>query len=471
MTETTMPAGAPANDIDIRAALTAALGPDKVATEGELLDRHGSDWSGLGAGRPLAVVRPRTVEEVAACLTICHAHRQPVAVQGGLTGLCGSASCADGEVALSLERLDRVEHIGGGAMRVQAGATVAEAQAAALEAGAELGIDFGARGSATIGGAISTNAGGLHVIETGMTRPQVLGLEVVLADGRILSELTAMVKVNSGFDLKQLFIGAEGALGVVTRACLALRPHRPGLATALLALARPEDAETALDAARATLGPDLSAFEAMWPDFVATMSARTDFSLPLSAPLLVLLEARAATSEAAAGRMEAFLEGAVAAGWLTDAVIAQSQSQARALWALRDEGPALYGQIFADSVPFDVSVPLAALPAAAAEFSVPFADDPSLLPLTYGHVGDQNLHFVLGADRLLTETERKAVQAHIYDTVIRHGGAISAEHGIGLLKKDYLPRARSPVAIALMKDLKRTLDPHNILSRGRIFDL
>lgn len=466
-----MPVGKAADAAAVLAALGDALSPETVATGAEILARHGGDWSGIGRGTPLAVVRPRSVEEVATCLSICHDLRQPVAVQGGLTGLCGSASCGDGEIALSLERLDAVDHIGGGAMRVQAGVTVAAAQEAAREAGAELGIDFGARGSATIGGAISTNAGGLHVIETGMTRPQVLGLEVVLADGRILSELTAMVKVNSGFDLKQLFIGAEGSLGVVTRACLALRPHRPGLSTALLALPGPQAAATALDAARATLGPDLSAFEAMWPDFVTTMSARTDFSLPLAAPLLVLLEARAGSSEAAAERMQTFLESAMEAGWLEDAVIAQSQAQARALWALRDEGPALYNQIFADSVPFDVSVPLAALPEAAATFSVPFADDPTLFPLTYGHVGDQNLHFVLGADRVLGADERKAVQAHIYETVIGHGGAISAEHGIGLLKKIYLPRARSPVAIALMKDLKRTLDPHNILSRGRIFDL
>ncbi len=466
-----MPAPAPTHAAAFVETLTAALGPDTVATGGDLLARHSGDWSGLGAGTPLALVRPRTVEAVSQCLALCHAHHRPVAVQGGLTGLCGSASCGDGEVALSLERLDRVESVEGGAMLVEAGVTVAAAQAAAREAGAELGIDFGARGSATIGGAISTNAGGLHVIETGMTRPQVLGLEVVLADGRVLSELTAMVKVNSGFDLKQLFIGAEGSLGVVTRACLALRPHRPGLATALLALGSPADAPAALDAARAALGPDLCAFEAMWPDFVTTMSARTAFSLPLAAPLLILLEARAQSGEAAASRMETFLADAMEAGWLKDAVIAQSQSQAGALWALRDEGPALYGQIFADSVPFDVSVPLAALTEAAAEIAAPHTADAGLFPLTYGHVGDQNLHYVVGADRALSDTERKAIQAHVYDTVIKHGGAISAEHGIGLLKKAYLPRARSPVAIALMKDLKRTLDPHNILSRGRIFDL
>jgi len=466
-----MLSGVAADESPFLDQLVAALGPDAVTTSPDVIAAHVGDWSGLGRGAPLAVVRPRTVEAVSRFLALCHAARQPVAVQGGLTGLCGSASCATGEIALSLERLNRVERVDEGSILVEAGVTVGAAQAAAREAGSELGIDFGARGTATIGGAISTNAGGLHVIETGMTRAQVLGLEVVLADGRILSELTSMVKVNSGFDLKQLFIGAEGSLGVVTRACLALRPHRPGLATALLALSAPEEVATALTAARTAFGPDLSAFEAMWPDYVTTMSERCPFSLPLAAPLLVILETRAATSELATERLETFLEASAEAGWLTDAVVAQSETQAKNLWALRDEGPALYGQIFAEMIPFDVSVPLAAMVTAANEIAAPMVEAPDLYPLTYGHIGDQNLHFVIGTDTPFTEERRKALTAHVYETVVRHGGAISAEHGIGYLKKAYLPHARSPVAIALMKDLKRTLDPHNILSRGRIFDL
>lgn len=466
-----MPPSAPADLSSFLEALVAEVGADTVATQADLRERHAHDWSGLAAAVPAAVLRPRTVEAVSRILALCHAARRPIAVQGGLTGLCGGASCREGELALSLERLDKVVEVGAGAMLVEAGVTVAKAQEAALAAGAELGIDFGARGSATIGGAISTNAGGLHVIETGMTRAQVLGLEVVLADGRILSELTAMVKVNSGFDLKQIFIGAEGALGVVTRACLALRPQRAGRATALLSLTAPAEAPRALAAARAAFGPDLSAFEAMWPDYVTTMSARTPFSLPLAGPLLVLLEAREATGEAATARMEAFLAASLERGLLTDAVVAQSQAQTDALWKLRDEGPAMYGQIFADTVPFDVSVPLASLVEAAHEIAAPYEDAAGLYPLSYGHIGDQNLHFVLGSDTTLSTADKSAVQAHVYDTVIRHGGAISAEHGIGFLKKPYLPRARSEVAIALMKDLKRTLDPHDILSRGRIFDL
>jgi len=447
-----------------------ALGPDIITDAQDLREAHAEDWSGYGGTVPFALARPRTTEELSALLAFCHARHQPVAVQGGLTGLCGGASVRPGELALSLERMSGIDSIDGGAIVCRAGTTVEAVQAAARDAGAELGIDFGARGSAMIGGAISTNAGGLHVIETGMTRAQVLGLEVVLADGRVLSELTAMVKVNAGFDLKHMFIGSEGALGVVSRACLALRPLRAGLATALLALTSPEVVREALTAARRAFGPDLSAFEAMWPDYTETMGARTPFGLPFTAPLTVILECRAATDEDASAAMERFLEASAEAGWLTDAVMAQSVSQARSLWALRDEGPALYNQVFADKVAFDISVPLAKITEAAEAMAEPLHGG-DLFPLTYGHIGDQNLHFVVGADRPLGVDEKHSIEADVYRLVTDLGGSISAEHGIGIAKKPYLAMSRGPVALALMRDLKRTLDPRNILNPGRVFDL
>ncbi|MEM0906817.1 MAG: FAD-binding oxidoreductase [Pseudomonadota bacterium] len=451
--------------------LVETLGAAQVDTSADRIERHTSDWAGLPPHAPEAVLRPKSTQEVSEVLRLCHEHHQPVAVQGGLTGLAGAAACQDGELALSLDRLNAIELVGDGALIAGAGATVGAVQAAAREAGAELGIDFGARGTATIGGAIGTNAGGLHVIETGMTRAQILGLEVVLADGRVMSELTPMVKVNTGFDLKQLFIGAEGTLGVVTRACLALRPWRPGLATALLALPSPDLTPTALSAARRAFGPDLSAFEAMWPDYVDTMSARTPFSLPLSAPMLLIVEMRDAQSDIASQRMEAFLEASAEAGWLSDAVVAQSEAQAKALWALRDEGPACYGSAFEEILAFDVSVPLPALFDVAGRLGEPWQDPAHLYPLTYGHIGDQNLHFVVGSDRTLSDAEREAISKHVYAMVVAAKGAISAEHGIGMLKKPYLSQGRSPVAIDLMKDMKRTLDPRGILNPGRVFDM
>ncbi|MEM6761556.1 MAG: FAD-binding oxidoreductase [Pseudomonadota bacterium] len=442
-----------------------------VSTEEDLLSAHTADWSGWRDVAPIALLRPRTTEDVSAALKICHARRQPVAIQGGLTGLCGGASTHRGEIALSLARLTGIDEVEPGAITVRAGTLIGTVQDAARAHNAELGIDFGARGSAMVGGAIATNAGGLHVIETGMTRAQVLGLEVVLADGRILSELTAMVKVNSGFDLKQLFIGSEGALGVITGACFQLRPLRAGLSTAVLALREAAGLLPALAAARSRFGPDLSAFEAMWSDYVETMTARTPFGLPLEAPMTVILEVRAAAESEAMERMESFLSDASGDGWLADAVIAQSSEQARSLWALRDEGPALYDQIFADKVVFDISVPAQKIHEAAASMAEAAAHRADLHPLTYGHIGDNNLHFVFGADTALSPAEKRSIEHDVYHRVAALGGAISAEHGIGMTKKDYLGLTRSPVARALMRDLKRTLDPRGILNPGRVIDV
>lgn len=452
-------------------ALRDALGAEAVSTDADLLAAHTADWSGWRDVAPVALLRPKTTEAVSAALKICHERRQPVAIQGGLTGLCGGASTHRGEVALSLARLTGIDKVEPGAITVRAGTLIGTVQDAARAHNAELGIDFGARGSAMVGGAIATNAGGLHVIETGMTRAQVLGLEVVLADGRVLSELTAMVKVNSGFDLKQLFIGSEGALGVITGACFALRPLRAGLATAVLALRSPGNLLPALEAARARFGPDLATFEAMWADYVSTMTARTPFGLPFAAPMTVILEVRGPTEADAMERLEGFLADASGDGWLTDAVIAQSSEQARTLWALRDEGPALYDQIFADKVVFDVSVPAARLHEAAASMAEAAAGRAGLHPLTYGHIGDNNLHFVFGADMVLSADEKRAIEHDVYHRVAGLGGAISAEHGIGMTKKDYLGLTRGAVAQSLMRDLKRTLDPHGILNPGRVIDV
>ncbi|MEM8665749.1 MAG: FAD-binding oxidoreductase, partial [Pseudomonadota bacterium] len=289
--------------------------------------------------------------------------------------------------------------------------------------------------------------------------------------GRILSELTPMVKVNAGFDLKHLFIGSEGTLGVVTRACLALRPYRAGLATAVAALASADAVVDMLTAAKRALGPDLSAFEAMWPEFVETMLARTDFTMPIKGPMLTIIEARDTTSEGASARMEAFLASAAEAGIVTDAIIAQSETQAKALWAMRDEGPATYGQIFADAIGFDVSIPLSSMVAAAEQIVAPLRGRPGLFPMAYGHIGDQNLHVVVASEHKLTAAEDKAIKDGLYKVVTDLSGTISAEHGIGYLKKDYLALSRGPVALSLMRDLKRTLDPKAILNPGRVFDL
>ncbi|MEM9224789.1 MAG: FAD-binding oxidoreductase, partial [Pseudomonadota bacterium] len=414
----------------VLAALSDALGADRIATDAEVLARHRQDWSGEPGETPAAVIRPRNAEEVSSFLRLCHEHSQPVAVQGGLTGLCGAACVKPGELALSLSRLNAID-IADGAMIVGAGVTVEEAQKAARDAGFELGIDFGARGTATIGGAIGTNAGGLHVIESGMTRAQVLGLEVVLADGRVISELTPMVKVNTGFDLKHLFIGSEGTLSVVTRACLALRPLREGLSMAVIALAAEDALVPVLTAAKRTFGPDLSAFEAMWPEFVHTMRARTHFTMPIDGPLLAIIEVRDGTNEGAQRKMEALLSAEMERGTVADGIIAQSHSQARSLWAMRDEGPATYHQVFADNIGFDVSVPLSRMVEAVHKIAAHTRSRAGFHPMFYGHIGDQNLHVVVGADEKFTKAQSDAIKDSVYEPVVALGGTISAEHGIG----------------------------------------
>ncbi|MEM8853637.1 MAG: FAD-binding oxidoreductase [Pseudomonadota bacterium] len=455
---------------DILAAIADEVGADQITVDADALARHTDDWSGFPGETPKALARPRTVADVASIVRLCHEADQPLAVQGGRTGLAGGASTRRHEIALSLDRLNGVEWVRDGAMQVFAGTSIASAQDAAEAAGHSLGIDFGARGTATIGGAIATNAGGLRVIETGMTRAQILGLEVVLADGRVLSELTPMVKVNSGFDLKHLFVGSEGALGIITRAVLALSPLRAGLATAAIALHRADDALPVLTAARRAFGPDLAAFEAMWPDYVTTMSARTPFDFPLRAPLCLIIEVRAATDEGARTRMEEFLEESAHKGLVADAVLAASLDQARTLWALRDEGPAAYGTAFAAIVPFDVSVPSVHLHEAVAGLARVAEAFPGTHPLTYGHIGDQNLHFVVGLDAP-DDGLKRAIEAGVYDVVARLDGAVSAEHGIGQSKKAYLPLTRGPVALSLMRDLKHMFDPKGILNRGRVVDI
>jgi FAD/FMN-containing dehydrogenase len=257
-------------------ALAREIGPEAVTTEPSDLEGHASDWSGLIGAAPRALIRPRTTEDVSAAIRLCAAAGQPLVVQGGLTGLAGGASSREGEVALSLERLTGVESIDRAAMTmtVSAGTTLAAVQTAAEEAGLFYAVDIGARGSCTIGGTIATNAGGIRVVRYGMTRLQVLGLEAVLADGTVLSDMTGMLKNNTGLDLKQLFIGGEGILGVVTRAVLRLQPAPKARATAWLGMIDDDALITALAAARTGLGSSLAAFEAMWPGYLSAITSR-----------------------------------------------------------------------------------------------------------------------------------------------------------------------------------------------------
>ena len=451
-------------------ALRAALGADQLLSPDEH-PRHLQDWSGIAGGRPLVVLRPRNTGELSQMLAICHAHGHAVVPQGGLSGLVGGAVPREGDIALSLDRMNRIEKIDlqSGTVIVEAGAVLQTVQEACREAGALLAVDLGARGSCQIGGNVSTNAGGNRVIRYGNTRDSVLGLEVVLADGTVLSMLNQMVKNNAGMDLKHLFIGSEGLLGVVSKVVLKLQPLPRGTSTALVATPDYDSALRFLRHAQQSLSGQVSAFEIMWNDYLTTTAAACKLRLPLADdyPVYVLIDMHCGQPETDAARFEAMLEEAFNAGWLLDGAVAQSVAEAESFWAIRD-GVAEVLRDFAPTLNFDVSVPVAQIGECAARVRANLDRDwPQLKALFFGHVGDGNLHVVV----CKVPTEHEAlmrIEDAVYSVVREHGGSISAEHGIGLLKRDWLHYSRSEAEVALMRTLKAALDPKNILNPGKM---
>lgn len=436
-----------------------ALGPDEVEP------RYLDDETGGVAGRPAGLVKPGTTEQLATVMAYCFGVGQPVVVQGGRTGMTRGGMPRDGELILSLERLTAIEAIdlAAGTMTVGAGCLLETTQQAAIEAGWRLAVDIGARGSCTIGGMIATNAGGHQVLRFGMMREQVLGLEVVLADGTILSSMGAMLKNNSGYDLKQLFIGSEGTLGIVTRAVLRLRPQVNGRETALCALPDYGAAVRLLEMLEKALPGRLSAFEAMWRDFFVAACARIGGGSPFAGehPLFVLVEAEGVEEGALAAALEpSFNDGRVA-----DAILAQSEREHHRLWSYRDAiGELVSAMPIVE--PFDVSAPITAIGDLVARIRQGLDGLPGCKPIFFGHIGDGNLHLALELD---TEAQRPLAEAIVYDAVRDAQGSISAEHGIGMLKRQWLNHSRSTEEIAVMRAIRQTLDPKQILNRDRIF--
>ena len=433
-------------------------------------DRHSVDFTAENALRPEAVLRPGSVREVAEILKVCNGLGQPVVVQGGMTGLAGGATPQAGELALSLERLTGIEELDEAAMTITAlaGTPLQVLQEAAEQAGFLLPLDFGARGSCHIGGAIATNAGGNQVIRFGMTRNLVLGLEAVLADGTVISSMNKMLKNNAGYDLKQLFIGTEGTLGVITRCVLRLLPRLASTCTALCALESFPQAARLLRRLQSGLGGSVSAFEVMWSDYFhrvvdSSDSLRSPFSEGY--PLYALVEAEGPERQADEARFEAALGQALESAVIADAAIARSVSDRQSFWAIRDGVP----EITADLTPYaalDVSMDIAEMADFLDEFDRELKKAlPDAISLVFGHIGDNNLH-------LLVSTRRHGDLGTIFDIGYRltgaHRGSVSAEHGIGVLKRGYLHYSRSPEELALMRRLKVALDPKDILNCGRV---
>jgi FAD/FMN-containing dehydrogenase len=454
---------------EILQELRAALGERAVLTGAAAGERHHTDWSGSPNAAPAVVLLPREAAGVAAALRICHGAGQPLCVQGGLTGLAGGANPLAGEWVLSLEKLSAIEEIDevGGTAIVQAGVTLQALQEQVAERGWFFPVDLGARGSCQVGGNAATNAGGIRVLRYGMMRESVLGLEVALADGRLLTMLNRVLKNNAGFDLKHLFIGSEGTLGVITRLSVRLVPLAGVSRTVLCALPSFEAATLLLREARRQL-PDLGAFELMWQGYfeiaARTLGKNSPFDRPH--PLYALVDTLGADAARTGEALDAFLESCLADGTLSDAVVAQSLEQARGLWAYREAISELINE-HAPAVNFDISIPLPHMGAFIERVhGLLQARYPAQRHLFFGHLGDGNLHLTSGP---YPETaDFLAVEELVYGAVGAVGGSLSAEHGIGVVKRDFLHYSRSADEIELMRTLKAALDPKGILNRGRV---
>jgi FAD/FMN-containing dehydrogenase len=417
------------------------------------------------------LVRPRSTEQIAAVLRLCHARGQSIVAHGGLTGLVQGADAGPGDVVLSLEAMNAIERVDvpGRTLRAQAGAKLGEVQRAAEEHGLVFPLDLGARDSATVGGNIATNAGGLRVLRYGMMRSLVLGIEAVLADGTVLTSLNRMLKNNAGYDLKQLFIGSEGTLGIVTRAELRLVSRTRSQETLLAALPSFDALADLLDRLDAGLGGQLAAFEALWGnyyDYNTAPPATNGAPLARGAPFYAIAETLGGDPEADRARLEAVLGEALEAGTLSDVTLANSESERRAIWAIRED--VWQVKNIAPLLTFDVSLPIENMRDYAHEVGESvraFAGENRCF--VFGHMADGNLHIVVAAgDDAVT---RRKVEDIVYRPLSGIGGSVSAEHGIGLEKRAYLPWSRTPAEISIMRLLKNALDPKGILNPGKVF--
>lgn len=453
-------------------AIEEAVSPGGVLL-GEDVRARSDSWPPTGGCQARAIIRPANTEEVSRVLRLCHAAGQCVVTHGGLTGLVGGAKAGKDDIVLSLERMNGIEAVDviNRTLTVEAGVPLQKVHEVAEEADLLFPLDLGARGSCTIGGNISTNAGGNSVIRYGMMREQVLGLEAVLADGTVISSLNGVIKNNTGYDLKQLFLGSEGTLGIVTRAVLRLRPLPRSCNTALVGIDHFDQVAEFLRAMDSALGGTLSAFEVLWNDFYQTVVGDGSTHVPplgASHRFYVLLESTGGHQDADRVRFEDALEGAFESELITDAVIAQSKQQRADLWAIRDDIEGLTGKL-SPPILFDVSLGIPKMDAYVVEVRRQLKDRwPDSKMVTFGHLGDGNIHIVVTIGSL-EPSEVHAVESIIYEELGRCQGIVSAEHGIGLDKREFLHHSRSEVEISLMKTLKQALDPKGILNRDKIF--
>lgn len=418
-----------------------------------------------------AILRPTTTAQVSAILKLCNEANQTVVAHGGRTGLVQSSITVADDVIISLERMNQIEEIDevGRTMTVQAGVPLQILQETAEAAGLFFPVDLGARGSCQIGGNVSTNAGGNRVIRFGMMRDNVLGLEAVLADGTVVTSMNTMIKNNAGYDLKQLFIGTEGTLGVITRLVLRLREAITEDETAFVAFDTFDQVTGFLKYIDGALGGTLSAYEVLWHDYydlVTTAPATNKPPVEKTRPYYALVESLGSVTDRE--KFEATMIKALEDGLIADAAVAQSGGDRAAMWAIRDD----VEQFFRYGPPqiFDVSIAIRHIGEYVDEVKRRLKQQwPDHHCFTFGHIGDGNIHFAITVQNA-DPTVHRAVEDCVYEPLAPHGGSVSAEHGIGLEKKDYLSVSRSPTEIALMRRLKHSLDPKGILNPGKIFE-
>lgn len=450
--------------------LSTTLDKSTLFLGDDISEKYHADWSGADPCKPAALLKPKTTDELSRIMALCHEHDQPVVIQGGLTGLAGGATPQQGEIAISLERMQGIEEIDSMAMTMTAlaGTPLQVLQESAAEHDLFMPLDLGARGSCNIGGNVATNAGGTEVIRYGMTRAMILGLEVVMADGTVINAMNKMVKNNSGYDLKHLFIGSEGTLGIVSRVVLQLQPKLNSSHTALCALKDYESVILLLAELKRSLGSGLTGFELMWDNYYnKVLDVDTSLQNPFTEayPFYLLVEYKDSSETAGTERFESALFAQIEAGLIIDALIAQSHQDAERFWQIRD-GIGELLQVLGPVSNQDISLPITDLGDFSAELKKRLqAKYDNMEVLLFGHIGDNNLHVVAYTGR---EDDKAEISEDIMLMIGEYSGAITAEHGVGVLKRDFLDQSRSPAEIALMKTLKTAMDPKGILNPRRV---
>ena len=461
---------------ELIAKFRAIVGDKYAVTDPADIAPYVTEERDLFRGRSPLVLRPGSTAEVSAICRLASEQTIALVPQGGNTGLVGGQTPHNGEVVVSLRRLDKIREIdpASNTMTCEAGVVLQIAQQRAAEVDRLFPLSLGAEGSCTIGGNLSTNAGGTAALAYGVAREMALGLEVVLADGRILNGLSKLKKDNTGYDLRNLFIGAEGTLGIITAATLKLFPKPRAVETAYVGLASPAQALKLLSISQNEAASSLTSFELL-ADIAVDFSLRhgIDIRNPLTTkhPWYVLMELSSSRDDASAA-LESILAKGMEEGIVDDAVIAANLAQRAGFWKLRDEMSAAQ-KPEGGSIKHDISVPVAAVPAFIEEANAAVIKlIPGSRPVPFGHLGDGNIHYnvsqPIGGDTADFMSRWHEVNEVVFEIVLRMGGSISAEHGIGVLKRDELPDVKDKVAIELMRSIKAMLDPLGIMNPGKV---